>query len=226
MDSTEQPERLPEGPPVGPDAEAWEDRYRQGRPHWDLGEPSPPLVELLAREDAPPPGVVLVAGCGAGNDLVALARAGHTPIGVDFAETAIARAREQLDAAGFPDARVIVSDLFDPELPLADGSCDWAFEHTCFCALPPERRADYAALLARVVRPGGELVALHMRTSFTNRAPYDSTPEEFAACFEAAGFELTAHVPLGELSIERRRGREDLLRFRRATRSGSQGRPE
>lgn len=218
MDSSEPPTRLPEGPPLGPGADEWEGRYREGLPHWDLGQPSPPLVALLAREAAPAAGVVLVPGCGAGNDLLALARAGHAPIGIDFSATAIALARQRLGAASFPDVRLVVSDLFDPELELADGCCDWAFEHTCFCALPPERRADYAALLARLVRPGGELVALHMHTSFTNRPPYDSEPEVFAACFEAAGFRLTERREVAGESIERRRGRELLMRFRRAER--------
>ena len=40
------------------------------------------------------------------------------------------------------------------------GSFDVLFEHTCLCAIPPERRADYARAAATALRDGGLLLAV------------------------------------------------------------------
>jgi SAM-dependent methyltransferase len=204
----------PPGPPVGPNPDDWNARYVTGELTWDLGQASPPLARFLEEGLLPEPGTVLVPGCGSGHELPLLARAGHRPIGVDFAPLAVEAARARLAASGL-QGRVLRADVLDPEIDVAPASVDWVFDQTCYCALPPEHRADYARALARLVRPGGELWALNMRTPYADRAPFDSTPEEHVAVMERAGFELVLRRALDEESLGRRRGRETLLRLRR-----------
>lgn len=217
MTDPDPPAPAVEGPPIGPHAEEWDARYEEGTAHWDLGEPSPPLLHFIEEGELPAPGTVLVPGCGSGHELPLLALAGHLPIGLDFAPRAVEAARARLAEAGV-EGRVLEADVLDlpGELDLEPGSVDWVFEQTCFCALPPDRRGDYVRSLARLVRPGGEVWALHMRTAYSQRPPYDSAPDEVVALYEAAGFELVERRRLDHVSLERRRGRESLLRFRRS----------
>ena len=214
MTEPDPPAPAVEGPPIGPRSEEWDARYEEGTPHWDVGGPSPPLLHFLERGELPSSGTVLVPGCGSGHELPVLARAGHAPVGLDFAPRAVEAARARLEEAG-ESGRVLEADVLDPGIALEPDSVDWVFEQTCFCALPPDRRGDYVRTLARLVRPGGEVWALHMRTAYSERPPYDSDPDEVVALYAAAGFELVEHRALEDVSLERRKGRESLLRFRR-----------
>lgn len=132
----------------------WELCYVEGRTPWDKGAPSPPLQAWLQRQ--PPGGLALVPGCGLGHDVAMLREAGWDAVGVDLSATAVALAR-----AAHPQhaEHLLQGDLFD--LP-ADwqGRFDLVLEHTCLCALPPERRADYARAVTRLLRPGGRLAGI------------------------------------------------------------------
>jgi SAM-dependent methyltransferase len=129
----------------------WEDHYQQGQTPWDKGEPAPPLVDYLRGE--PLQGDILVPGCGLGHDVRAIAAA--TPaarvVGLDIAPTAVNSAR-QLPLAGHE--RYMFGNLFDlaPELR---GAFDWVWEHTCYCAIPPEKRDAYVESVDTALRPGG-----------------------------------------------------------------------
>jgi hypothetical protein len=72
----------------------------------------------------------------------------------------------------------------------------------------------YAASLARMIKTDGEVWALSMRTKFTNRQPYDSTPEEYRALMSAAGFICLEQEAMEPWSHQRRKGRETLVRLR------------
>lgn len=135
----------------------WNARYQTGDTPWDKGAPAPPLLEWL---DAGGwlDGDVLVPGCGLGHDVRALARApgvGAT-VGFDLSAHALEGAR------GFPPAgreEYRAGDLFDLPADLC-GRFDWVFEHTCFCAIDPARRADYVPAVAGALRDGGRLLAI------------------------------------------------------------------
>jgi SAM-dependent methyltransferase len=133
----------------------WEAQWRAGETPWDKGEAAPPLAETLAgpRRDRLVPGRVLVPGCGSGHDVRALAAAGAEVVGLDVSETALRAARAHDPAGGETYAH---GDFFE----WRDGEFDALWEHTCFCAIPPGRRADYAAAAAALVRPGGHLVGV------------------------------------------------------------------
>lgn len=135
----------------------WDGLYATGADGWEMGRPHPSLAHVL--ETAPPPlGRVAVPGCGRGHDARLLARAGHEVVGVDFSPAAVAQARALARQEATPvtfEAR----DVFD--LPRTHaGAFDGVWEYTCFCAIDPRRRQEYVDVLARILRPGGWLLAV------------------------------------------------------------------
>ena len=95
-------------------------------------------------------------GCGSGYDVRALSTQENHVLGIDLAPFAIAKANT-FPRVGHEEYQL--ADLF--ALPAAwDGRFDVVFEHTCFCAIDPARREDYVAAVARVLKPGGRLVAI------------------------------------------------------------------
>src|SRR4051794_38519244 len=88
----------------------WDAQYQRGVTGWDIGGPAPAFVDLLAAPDAPPPGRLIVPGCGRGHDALLFARAGFDVLGVDFAPLAVAEAGAAATQAGVP-ARFALADL-------------------------------------------------------------------------------------------------------------------
>lgn len=137
----------------------WDKQYREADTPWDHGEPAPPLRELL--EDRPEAawgdGTVLVPGCGRGHDAAALARAGKRVLGLDVSPRAVDEAR--VLHAGVDGLEFVCGDLLDPELR-EEHPISAVWEHTCFCAIPVEMRADYVAALAAWLPAEGRLMGV------------------------------------------------------------------
>jgi 2-polyprenyl-3-methyl-5-hydroxy-6-metoxy-1,4-benzoquinol methylase len=85
------------------DRSSWERRWSQAlREHGDRVAQRPPNAHLTAAVAELRPGRALDAGCGHGSDTLWLAARGWRVTAVDFAATALARARSTADAMG-PD---------------------------------------------------------------------------------------------------------------------------
>ncbi len=135
----------------------WEGRYQADDTPWNLGRASPHLEALIV--SIAETGLrVLVPGAGHGHDAVAWARAGHVVTALDIAPSAVDAGREVMEAAGVSFDWLLGDLLALPEDFL--GAFDLVWEQTCLCALPPERRSDYARAVASVLRPGGMFRAL------------------------------------------------------------------
>jgi SAM-dependent methyltransferase len=133
----------------------WENAYQQRETPWEKGKPHPGLVDFLA-ENEPLAGKIFVPGCGSGQDVRALSAPHNRVLGVDVAPFAIAKAKARPKIA---QEEYLLADLF--ALPATfDGQFDWAFEHTCFCAIDPARRSEYVATIVRLLKPGGRLFAI------------------------------------------------------------------
>ncbi|HEY9724641.1 MAG TPA: methyltransferase domain-containing protein [Oscillatoriaceae cyanobacterium] len=180
----------------------WDTAYQNAKTPWDLGKPAPALVAWLAGK--PTPGRVAVPGCGRGHDALALAEAGFEVTGIDFAPTAIATARETA-ASRHLQLHFEQSDFFALG-PEHTGAYDYVFEHTCYCAIPPERRDDYVATAARLLKPGGKLVAVFFTHKEPGGPPFATTEaevrERFGCLFDIAELGTTEH------SVRSRRGEE------------------
>jgi methyl halide transferase len=134
----------------------WQESYTNGRIPWDLGAPTPTFARLAA-SGSYPPGQMIVLGAGHGHDARLFARHGFAVTAVDFAPNAAAKMRE-LENPAYP-TQIVETDIF--ELPgELNGRFDYLLEYTCFCAIDPARRNEYAALAARLLKPNGLYIAL------------------------------------------------------------------
>jgi SAM-dependent methyltransferase len=185
----------------------WEDNYRSGRTGWDLGMPTP-VFQRLAESGEFPPGKMLVICAGRGYDARLFARLGFEVTAVDFAEEAV----QEMVALNDPETsmEVIQADLFD--LPVfMNAEFDYILEYTCFCAIDPQRRAEYINSVTNLLKPGGFYIALAFPIGGrTGGPPFVVTPDELVDPLNEMGFELVSREIPGD-SVPGREGIEELL---------------
>ena len=130
----------------------WEQLYRQGETPWEKGAPHPALVQWL--NENPLFGRVLVPGCGFGHDVRVLAAAAGMCCGYC---TLCYRGR-----AGVPSTRSRMARhswrFLRPGRSGRQIRLD--LRAHLFCAIPPDRRGEYAARVARLLNRGGGFVAI------------------------------------------------------------------
>lgn len=93
-----------------PSAMDWDTVYREDLPAWEMGCPSPALLEFLDR-GLIKRGEALELGCGTGADAVVLAQKRLDVTALDFAPTAIERARTRIQRAGV-QLCLLLEDVF------------------------------------------------------------------------------------------------------------------
>jgi len=189
----------------------WNARYVAGDTPWDKGVAHPALLSRLKTQ--PLTGNVLVPGCGAGHDVRAIADHGAVRVtGIDISTAALELAR------CFPQAvnQSYVEGDFLTGNAVPPGAFDAIFEHTCFCAIPPARRADYVVAAAAALCEGGYLLAVF----FTNpenpdphSPPFRCGAGEVAELFER-DFEFLERQTVHPTYPERE-GRETLCLLRK-----------
>ena len=185
----------------------WEENYRSGHTGWDLGMPTP-VFQRLAESGKFPPGKMLVLCAGRGYDARLFARLGFNVTAVDFAEEAVKEMQTLVDPN--ISMEVIQADLFD--LPVfMNEEFDYILEYTCFCAIDPQRRADYIHSVSSLLKLGGIYIALAFPIGGrTGGPPFVVTPDELVEPLSERGFELILReVP--EDSVPGREGIEELL---------------
>jgi len=191
----------------------WEGLYAERQDGWELGEAAPSLQSCLASGGSFAPGArVAVPGCGRGHDARLLARHGLAVTGFDFAEAAVTEARHLASRE-----RLLVDferhDVFTLAKDYA-GGFDAVWEYTCFCAIDPDRRAEYARTLHEILKPGGTLLAcFYPLKEGTGGPPF---PVSRPAIEAALGpfFDIVEAGP-PTASPARRRGLEWLVRAER-----------
>jgi len=188
----------------------WTDLYARGADGWELGQPAPPLVELVERTP-PARGRVAVPGCGRGHDARYLARHGYAVLGFDFSPTAIAQARALAESDGV-DAEFVERDIFTTGRDYAS-AFDGVWEYTCFCAIDPRRRAEYVRTVATILKPGGWLLACFFPMRRRGAGPPFPVSEREVRRLFAGGFRIErSYEPR---SARPRQGQEWMVLFRR-----------
>ncbi len=189
----------------------WEADYQGRTDGWDLAGPTPAL-KRLADTGRFAPGRMLVPCAGRGHDAREFARHGFDVTAVDFSPSAVREMKRLAD----PDAPIepLQQDMF--KLPRAmDGAFDYVLQYTCFCAIDPTRRGDYADVVSRVLKPGG--VYIDLAFPLDNRPggpPFAVSEQEIIDLFKTRGVELISREK-PEDSISPRREAEALLVFRK-----------
>jgi len=159
----------------------WDQCYQDNDTPWDRGEPAPPLVEYMESNSLK--GNVLVPGCGLGHDTRFLASKGCDVTGVDLSTLAIQKANAS-PAPVNGSLTYRLTDFLDPDNGLENERFDCVFEHTCFCAIDPVRRIDYEKAVRRVLKPGGQFLAiLFTHLDDPDGPPFPTKPEEVEKLF-------------------------------------------
>jgi SAM-dependent methyltransferase len=192
----------------------WQEIYDAGDARWDLGAAAP-AWEALSALHGIVPGRALVLGAGRGHDALWFASRGHEVTAIDFAESAVKATRAAAAAASLRvDARR--QNLFDLT-PDSLGLFDIIVEHTCFCAIEPHRRSEYEAVVSRLLRPGGSLLAVFFWNLPSGGPPFGTSEAEVSALFNP-DFEAL-RLEANPTSVPSRQGREGWAVLRRLDRT-------
>jgi methyl halide transferase len=190
----------------------WDANYEQGTDGWDLGRPTPVFQRLLQSQRLSP-GRMIVLGAGRGYDAREFARRGFQVTAVDFSSEAV-REMQRLASPEAP-VEILQHDIFT--LPAAlNNSFDYLLEYTCFCAIDPGRRAEYADLVTRLLQPGGMYIDLAFPLDGRKGGPpFAVSAAEVLDLFRGRGFKLLSREKPVD-SISARRHAEELFLFQKS----------
>lgn len=121
------------------------------KPPWETGIVPPEVMEFIESNLA---GRALDLGCGSGTSSLALARAGWTVRGVDFASLAIRKARQKVRSTGLTVDFQLGNVTRLPH-NLFDQSYDLVLDIGCFHSLNQQEREHYLDDLERLLAPDG-----------------------------------------------------------------------
>lgn len=190
----------------------WDENYEQGTAGWDLGGPTPVFKRLISSGPLTP-GRMIVLGAGRGHDAREFARHGFQVTAVDFSSQAF----QEMQRLASPEApvEILQHDIF--ALPdTLNQSFDYVLEYTCFCAIDPKRRAEYADLVTRLLKPNGIYIDLAFPLDGRKGGPpFAVSVREILDLFQARGFKLISREKPAE-SISPRRRAEELFLFQKS----------
>ncbi|MBX3020208.1 MAG: methyltransferase domain-containing protein [Bdellovibrionales bacterium] len=142
--------------PEASTAKFWNDIYQSPEQPWELNGETPVLTYVLPQLKLSK-ARVLVLGSGAGHDAAYLARQGHAVTAVDMSSDAIQKAKQAYGA--IENLKFVQADAF--ALPQEwNGKFDLVFEHTCYCAITPDRRNELVSAWRRMLHSQGHLLGV------------------------------------------------------------------
>jgi len=158
--------------------EFWENRYENNQTGWDLGQVSPPLLELMksiTNKDAK----ILIPGCGSAHEALALLELGYSNIWLlDISENAVNQLKK--NNPQIAPERIVCADFFECE----EKEFDIILEQTFFCAIPPIMREKYAKTMSEKLKKGGILQGLLFNRDFEGGPPFGGNEKEYKLLFE------------------------------------------
>jgi methyl halide transferase len=189
----------------------WEADYERKTDGWDLGGPTPIFKRLILSRQLIP-GRMIVFGAGRGHDAREFARNGFQVTAVDFASQAVG----EMQRLSSPEAplEILQHDIFTlPET--LNKSFDYVLEYTCFCAIDPGRRREYADVVTHLLKPNGIYIDLAFPLDGRKGGPpFAVSASEILDLFQRREFKLIFHeVPTD--SVPSRRGVEELFIFQK-----------
>lgn len=148
--------------------------HEEKNPGWNLGEPAEALKDMLPRIKLVR-SKILVPGCGEGHDAAYFANKGHIVYAVDFSEEAIARGKKLY--GHIQDLHFIQADIFNLP-PDWIHTFDIVFEHTCYCAVSPDRRNEVIQIYKKMLHETGMLMGVFFAFERRTSTPYGGTEWE------------------------------------------------
>ena len=184
----------------------WNKHYIEGDTPWDCHGVTRRLLSFLENSDSR--GRVLIPGCGSGCEVKAFLDFGFDVLAIDFAEAAVDRARRLLGAEGH---RVVQADFFSHDFE--GRQFDLIYERTFLTALPPERREDYARIMAARLPSGARLIGYFFHGPEEDPPPYPISEAEARDLLEG-NFSLVNNEPVLD-SLPLFEGKERWMEWRR-----------
>ncbi|MFN3952437.1 MAG: methyltransferase domain-containing protein [Thermaurantimonas sp.] len=179
----------------------WTERWNSGQTGWDIGYPSPALIDF-AHTHIPKQASILIPGAGNSYEAETLYRQGYKNIFVvDIAHVPLQNFAERMP--DFPIHQLIHSDFFE----LKNVCFDFILEQTFFCALDPSLRDSYVQTTYQLLHTGGQVAGLLFDFPLTNEGP------PFGGCYDEYVTRFSKHFDIITLerctkSIKPRLGRE------------------
>jgi SAM-dependent methyltransferase len=169
----------------------WDASYHDGPAPWDVGGPQPAVARRAAQGAFA--GTVLDAGCGTGENALLVASMGLSVLGVDVAETALARARQKAVDRGLEVVFAVADAL---HLDRLAHTFDTVLDCGLFHSFDADERPRYVASLASVTEPGGTLFVLCFSDEGPDVGPHPVSRDELSSAFEPGhGWNVAAIEP-------------------------------
>jgi len=155
----------------------WSSRYKNGNTGWDIGDVSTPLKEYIDQLNDKNQ-KILIPGAGNSYEAEYLFNKGFKNIWVcDIAEEPIENLQKRLP--DFPEHKIIHGDFFEIEAQF-----DLILEQTFFCALPVERRMDYARKTSELLNPNARICGVLFDFELSAEGPpFGGSREEYLEYF-------------------------------------------
>ena len=190
----------------------WEESYQSGKIGWDIGEPTPIFKNWIQSKTNPLS--ICILGAGNGWDALHFSKLRHIVTAVDFTEGAVKNMNDSAQSLRL-SLNVLHLDIFDLSQHFYQ-DFDVVLEYTCFCAIDPTRRKDYIEMVKHILKPEGELVGLLFpidKNPNDDGPPFGVDLNDTILLFSRYMKLLKKEIP--QLSIERRKGREVFVIFRK-----------
>ncbi len=178
-------------------------RYFTENTPWDTGVTPPEIAELIEGSQLPA-GQAIDLGCGTGTTSIYLARNGWEVTGIDLVGWAVREARRKARREGVEEMTTFrQGEVIREGRRFGDRTLDLAVDIGCFHSLSTQESQEYAAMLKRIIRPGGTF----MLYSFSPAAPdeFGYAPEQIIDLF-APEFSLRHKTLNVDTASERRSG--------------------
>ena len=185
----------------------WSFRYKEGNTGWDIGHISTPLKEYINQLNHKEL-KILIPGAGNSYEAEYLFNNGFREVYVcDIAEEPLKNLKERIP--DFPEDQLLNKDFFELET-----SFDLILEQTFFCALPVNKRADYAKQMHSLLKPEGILAGLLFNFELKpDGPPFGGSKAEYLTYFSPY-FKIDILEPCYN-SIPPRQGNELFFKFRK-----------
>ncbi len=188
------------GDPTIPGAEGvpheqFHDVYRAGKAAWCIGRPQPAVIDCLARGWFGE-GPILDAGCGTGENAVAIAsaRSGIPVLAIDAVPEALVQAASTIEAASLVD-RVTLGNV-DLRRALPSGPFAWILDAGVLHVFSDADRRAYLSRVGNALAPGGSFVTIVFRDDETRpRGPRRLGCTELESALTGAGMRVESIEP-------------------------------
>tara|TARA_Y100001970_G_scaffold290375_1_gene423908 strand:+ start:2375 stop:2977 length:603 start_codon:yes stop_codon:yes gene_type:complete len=189
--------------------EFWQERYCSNNIPWDTQTTTPALIDSINHSEIKK---IAILGCGYSKDSIFLANKNHLVYPIDFAEKPIQHLNDLKIKDNLDNLFPIQQDIFNIGNEY-DNFFDIVIEYTCFCAIDPQRRIEYASLVNRILDRKGQFIALffptRIRENIDEGPPFYVNLEETLSIFEN-NFNIV-EIDKNPNSIKPRKGFEVLV---------------